>query len=146
MTHKISDLSATYGPHTLESLPGERVNFCVLSLDGAMLTATMDRYDFLDVVSSELGITILDSADVPALITTADLNATHLGKHITVTSPEGWEATGVLYSAEHTAPQVDVGTLKELDPQWIPGRPATVLEVGPFQFEATGTETVRVHS
>lgn len=146
MTANIKDTYPTYGPHTLESLPLKRVNFGALRDDGGMLvTATMDRDHFLDAVRT-LGVVVIDQADVLALITTADLNATHLGKHITVTSREGWEASGVLYSAEHNAPQVDVGTLKELDPQRIPGRPATVLEVGPFQFEATGTETVRVHS
>lgn len=66
MSTKISDLSPTYGPHTLESLPDERVNFCVLNLNGtAMITATMDRAELLAAISSELGVVIIDQADMP---------------------------------------------------------------------------------
>lgn len=75
MSTAIKDRTEGYGPHGLERLPEGLVNFSALRKNGAMLvTATMQRADFLAAVSSELGVVIIDKADLPEVTA---YNATH---------------------------------------------------------------------
>lgn len=75
----------------------------------------------------------------------ADLNGRHLGKTITVTSPEGWEATGVLRHVEHTTHMITVDTLLDQDAVTVPGYESTALRLGVIDLVATEAETVKVH-
>lgn len=76
---------------------------------------------------------------------TADLNAAHLGKRISIHSAEdGWFISGTLFAVEHTANRIDTTTLCGTDTEVTLGQPRVELTVGPFEFTATGAETVEL--
>lgn len=75
---------------------------------------------------------------------TADLNAAHIGKRLSIHSvTDAWFISGTLFAVEHTADRIDTATLCDTDVEVTLGRPRVELTVGPFEFTATGAETVQ---
>lgn len=58
----------------------------------------------------------------------ADLNGTHLGRTITVTTPEG-EVTGMLAGVEHAADLIDDSNIMDVTPRYALGQPRVVITI-----------------
>lgn len=99
MTADFNDTATGWGPHSIKALREGRISLRV-SHSPKMITAILNRADFLDAIARELGVTILDQADFPPVEPfNADADLCGIGTFSKSSDPEALEREGIRYFA-----------------------------------------------